>query len=583
MKKIFALILTALLLTVGMVVCSNAAEYVYYENDFSDSATLGDFTQYRGEWAIEDGVLKLTGADNLPFDGQAFLLYTADSAVMNLTDYVFEMDMISAMVPAGVLVRCNTNYANGNSDNEYFGYEFAFGKNMTSFDYTATNGDCSGIKNLFTSSAFASADADAKMEADYNIRITVQGTSVNCVITDNNVGTEVYNNTVDSDMWAMGSFGVSAIIADMSGSGATNFGSLAFDNLKVTAIGEVGDHLASGKALADFVPAMASAALPAYFVPEEELDMTMDEYIIYETDFSDEAVLNDFTQLRGEWVVKDGGLYFVTPDKKDDGSDVTFSFAMLTKEDVVDALTNKYTDYVVEADFCNIQTSCGIVTHADTELMSADSDNSFCGYLTFFSNDAKKLALGLTKKELVTDWGGNLHVSSAISSPNGSYRMRAEHKEGKLIGTVLDLEGNTIYTFAVDDGVWSAGTVGLRMRGVNGESINLDTAYIDNLKISIQGDRAILLNNGKDYNAAIKREVVEKDETAGNKGTSTEVAQGSFFEVATEATNAVTVATPGVNADNSNSGGVPVILIAVVAAVVVAAVVVAIVLSKKRK
>ena len=61
MKKILTIVIASILLVCGMAMTVGAAEYVYYENDFSDPKTLSDFTQYRGEWDIIDGQLMLVG------------------------------------------------------------------------------------------------------------------------------------------------------------------------------------------------------------------------------------------------------------------------------------------------------------------------------------------------------------------------------------------------------------------------------------------------------------------------------------------------------------------------------------------
>ena len=48
MKKIHALFLCVAWLLCMLTLSALAADYVYYENDFSDVTTLSDFTQYRG-------------------------------------------------------------------------------------------------------------------------------------------------------------------------------------------------------------------------------------------------------------------------------------------------------------------------------------------------------------------------------------------------------------------------------------------------------------------------------------------------------------------------------------------------------
>ena len=62
MKKIHALFLCVAWLLCMLTLSALAADYVYYENDFSDVTTLSDFTQYRGKWEIVDGQLTLTAA-----------------------------------------------------------------------------------------------------------------------------------------------------------------------------------------------------------------------------------------------------------------------------------------------------------------------------------------------------------------------------------------------------------------------------------------------------------------------------------------------------------------------------------------
>ena len=61
MKKLLAIFAVTAMLALCMALAVGAADFVYYENDFSDPATISDFTQYRGEWAIDGGALKLIG------------------------------------------------------------------------------------------------------------------------------------------------------------------------------------------------------------------------------------------------------------------------------------------------------------------------------------------------------------------------------------------------------------------------------------------------------------------------------------------------------------------------------------------
>ena len=70
MKKVYIALFTVLVLLFVATASVSAAEYVYYENDFSDPSTLGDFKQYRMEWEIRDGGLYLTDTGIWPVSVQ---------------------------------------------------------------------------------------------------------------------------------------------------------------------------------------------------------------------------------------------------------------------------------------------------------------------------------------------------------------------------------------------------------------------------------------------------------------------------------------------------------------------------------
>ena len=123
MKKVYIVLATVLALLLATAFSVGAAEYVYYENDFSDSAALADFTQYRGEWSIVDGQLMLTGLGEIGMDEQAFLLFTKDESVMNLTDYILEVDMMNIQTQGGPLFRCDITKADGSVNNSFYGYQ----------------------------------------------------------------------------------------------------------------------------------------------------------------------------------------------------------------------------------------------------------------------------------------------------------------------------------------------------------------------------------------------------------------------------------------------------------------------------
>ena len=237
-------------------------------------------------------------------------------------------------------------------------------------------------------------------------------------MTDLDSAEVIWEVTIENEEWALGSFGFRAVVMN---NGLTNLGMLGFDNLKITAIGEVGDHLAAGKALADYKPKVTSAAIlpkvtrPLEIVKPEvvevaaaDLDTTKTEYVFYENDFSKPETIADFTQYRGDWAIKDGMLYYtaLTEGFNESGN---FSFILYTAN--LDA--NMLSNYALEVDVYNSQSACGTITHADLTLASSDNASAFYGYTGFISNDGTKAATGLGN--LTGAWGGNLSVPKPLA------------------------------------------------------------------------------------------------------------------------------------------------------------------------
>ena len=104
MKKLLAMLFVAILLVVGV----SAAETVIYSNDFSDEATLWDFTQYNIQWEVRDGGLYLTeeptpSAGKLNMDDAfGFILY---NGAADLANYVIDVDLMNANTQTGVIFR----------------------------------------------------------------------------------------------------------------------------------------------------------------------------------------------------------------------------------------------------------------------------------------------------------------------------------------------------------------------------------------------------------------------------------------------------------------------------------------------
>ncbi len=504
MKKIRCFVLCAALLVCALALSAFAADYVYYENDFSDVTTLSDFTQYRGKWEIVDGQLTLTGLGDLQMNDQAFLLFTKDAGVANLTDYTLEVDMMNIQSQAGPLFRCDPAKVSGETNNSFYGYQ-AF------ISFTGERGAL-GRGNLLGDYAGNIKVSDVILSPGMNIHLRVDavGKSITYVISDLDTGNELWNYTTENDEWAMGSFGFRACVMH---DGLTNLAMLGFDNLKITAHGEVGDHLAAGKKLADYKPKVQSAAILPKVTPAIEvnvpavvevkvsdLDMSVTDYVFYENDFSDAKTIADFTQYRGDWTIQKGALYYTA---QTDGfkEPKNFSFILYTANHDANLLT----DYTVEVDIVNSQTAAGVITHADLAKANSDGENAFYGYLSFISNDGQKGAVGYGNAE--GGWGGNLNVGEATVAVGGTYHMRVEHKEGMLTYTLTNAGGEVLYSFSTAASDWPCGSFGFRARAMTDTLSNLGTMAFDNLKVTVHGTQAALLAAGHHPNAKIIEDV----------------------------------------------------------------------------
>lgn len=505
MKKILVSVVLCLLLLFGMTVVVGAAEYVYYENDFSNLETLADFTQYCGEWSIVDGQLMLTGLGELDMTDHAFLIYTKDEGANNLTDYIVEYDMLNIQSQAGLLFRCDLTQANSRTENCFYGY-------MTFVSFAGTSpaigranglGDWGG--NMYV--------GEKLFTPGYNLhcKVTVEGTTITYVVTDPNTGGEYLNYSMENNEWAYGSFGFRAVV--MNGS-LMNLGLLGFDNLKVTAIGEVGDWLAAGKALKDYVPRVASAQVipdvtPAVevTVPEvvkveaSKLDTTKTEYVFYENDFSDPNTIADFTQYRGKWSIKDGRLYY---SETTSGFKETTNFSFILYSGNHDA--NLLRNYTLDVDVYNTQTSTGVLTHADLAQATSDNDAAFYGFTGFISNNATLGATGYGTWE--GKYGTNYSISEALLTPGSNYHLRMVHADGTFTFTITPIGSDeVIWSDTQIDGDWPTGTFGFRLRVALDEKVSVGNTSFDNLKVTVHGDEAVLLNAGYHPNAEVVGEL----------------------------------------------------------------------------
>ncbi len=575
MKKIFVALLLASLLTAGMMFSANAAEYVYYENDFSDAATLADFTQYRGEWGIVDGQLMLVGIGELAMDDQAWMLFTKDEGIMNLTDYILEVDMMNIQTQAGPIFRSDLNLLNPEKTSGFCGYQaftsFAAAQGVLGRGNIAGNWEGN----------FKAGDKNMAPGDDLHIKVTAEGKNITVVMSNLDTGEELWNYTQENDEWSMGTFGFRAVVMN---NGMTNLGMLGFDNLKITAIGEVGDHLSAGKPLSAYKPTVVSAAALAEITPAievtvpevvsvhvDDLDMTKTEYVFYENDFSDPATIADFTQYRGKWSIKDGALYFSDVAKGFESSG-NFSFLLYSANHDANLLSH----YVVEADMYNVQSTAGVLTHCDLSQACSDNSSAFYGYSSHTAQLGDQFVTGYGNME--GGWGGNISIGPKEIAPGSNYHVKVDHRDG-LFCVEMSVIGSDAepWTYIGASAEWPSGTFGFRSISAKDVLINLNAVSFDNLKVTVYGDEAVLLNAGYHPNAVIEGRVVE------TTAPETTVAPETDAPEETEVPAADAPATTAAPVAPAEEGGVNVgLIVGIALAVIVVAAIVVIILKKKK-
>ena len=204
-----------------------------------------------------------------------------------------------------------------------------------------------------------------------------------------------------------------------------------------------------------------------------------EETVIYENDFSDPSTLSDFSQYRHSWVIR-GGVLRGTSSVLDKSVKDSFSHILYNAD-------RSLTDYIVEVDYMNAQTTGGIVVCADGE--KADhSKNGFYGYIAFGASTGTKGAFGYATPQ--STWGGNINVGSDAYSPGDDIHMKIIVK-GDYVGIEMTniATGKVVYAFNYSIGAdpshtaWRGGTVGFRLNGTAGYFDNFKITTADNVEI----------------------------------------------------------------------------------------------------
>ena len=236
MKKLLAMLFVAILLVVGV----SAAETVIYSNDFSDEATLWDFTQYNIQWEVRDGGLYLTeeptpsaGTLNMD-DAFGFILY---NGAADLANYVIDVDLMNANTQTGVIFRAQQNLAK-HKNSGFCGYMAFVSQTVSSGVIGVGNPKAGWAGNVAAGENHKSLHPGANIH--FNIIVKDQKVGVKMTNIDDNklVFDKIYtigSNTNYDSIYTAGTFGFRMRVKynDKMGAGVSYF-----DNLVVTTANE---------------------------------------------------------------------------------------------------------------------------------------------------------------------------------------------------------------------------------------------------------------------------------------------------------------------------------------------------------
>ena len=195
---------------------------VVYTNTFDDATALQDFTPYGSTWVVNDGKLYLASVVK---KGYTHILYSGDTALTTLTDYVMEFDMYNTQTAGGGIFRANLAKADSTT-NGFYGYIAFVATTGTKFalGYGAASGDYGG--NIKVSSNLITPGSNV------HFRIVVKGDLLQCVVTDLDTGKELWRHIDKNVVWTAGTFGFRLL--GKTTDGLDNLKMTAFDNLTVS-------------------------------------------------------------------------------------------------------------------------------------------------------------------------------------------------------------------------------------------------------------------------------------------------------------------------------------------------------------
>ncbi len=209
-----------------------------------------------------------------------------------------------------------------------------------------------------------------------------------------------------------------------------------------------------------------------------EVDEKTYDRIVFQTDFSDAAVLDNFLQYNGKWEIKNGRLWLLGIDSHAGTIEASSAF-LVYKGEAAKELVN----YTIDVDVYNVQTQTGVLMRSNYHDMNISGSNSFYGYFVFVSKNGRMGAIGIGDKN--GGWGGNILVKNAAFRPGFDLHLHAIVSGDMIRCLYSDINtGEVILDIECIYDYWDKGTFGIRMLSYYNGLTSLNNTSFDNLVVT---------------------------------------------------------------------------------------------------
>ncbi|MBR5538491.1 MAG: copper amine oxidase N-terminal domain-containing protein [Clostridia bacterium] len=221
------------------------------------------------------------------------------------------------------------------------------------------------------------------------------------------------------------------------------------------------------------------------------------ETVIYQNDFSDPYSLYDFKQYRAEWTIKDEALY-ITDGGLDPKAPKDNNYSHIVYQSPA-----PLTDYIVEVDMLNMQSSAGLLFNVQQDKVG-NGNSAIYGYTFNAARTADFFALGSGNQK--GGWLDNINTGSPKKDiyPGANIHLMLIVKGGKIGVNAINIDTDkSVYSYtysigsnAKKDALFTEGSVGFRVILDYQGKVNANNLHFDNLVITTANETDIATITG---------------------------------------------------------------------------------------